>query len=178
MKKISKILCFDKNTLVATKTGDTLITKIKPGMEILAFEEQTLSYGADVVTATAKSKHDQCAIIRFDDGTSLKATIDHPLFVNGKGWCAVNVDGLEKKYGVTVRQLEEGDLCLSLKNNIMSNSRVVSIEVKPCSEFFYCLATKNNHSFLANGVVAHDVDIKRFSDEQLTNEGVIVEHAE
>lgn len=178
MKKISKILCFDENTIVATKLDSTLIANIKPGTEIIAFEEQTASYEIDVVTATAKSMHDQCAVIKFEDGTTLKATIDHPLFVCRKGWCAVRVDGLEEKYGVSVKQLEVGDLCLSLKNDIVSNSIVTSIEVKPCHEYFYCLATKNSHSFMANGIVAHDVDINRFSDEQLTNEGVIVEHAE
>ena len=36
----------------------------------------------------------------FENGISIKCTIDHPLFVEGKGWCAVNDNGIDEMYGV------------------------------------------------------------------------------
>lgn len=175
MNKYSNFLCFEGNTHVATANGIRPIKDIKLGTEIIAFNEKSKTISYDIVTTIAKSLHSLCAIIKFEDGTSLKATVDHPLYIVGKGWCAVNVNRLEEMYGVSVEQLEEGDVCLSINNGELSHSRVISIEVNPCSELFYCLATKNNHSFFANGILAHDVDINRFSQEILQQEGVVVE---
>jgi len=175
MKKYSKLLCFEDKTLVRTETDVLQIKDIQPGSHIISYDEKLKKTCTDIVVCTAKSLHSRCAIISFEDGSSLKSTIDHPLYVVGKGWCSVNIDGLKEMYGVSVRQLEAGDVCLSLEGGKISRLKIQSIEVKPCSELFYCLATKNNHSFFANGILAHDVDINRFSQEDLIREGVVVE---
>lgn len=175
MNKYSNFLCFDGNTNVKTINGIMPIKDIKLGTEIIAFDEKSKTVCSDIVITIAKSLHSLCAIIKFEDGSSLKATVDHPLFVVGKGWCAVNVNGLEEMYGVAVEQLEEGDVCLSLGNGELSHLKVISIEVNPCSELFYCLATKNNHSFFANGILAHDVDINRFSKDCIEQNGIQVD---
>lgn len=172
MKKYSNILCFDKTTSIKTIRGMLKIKDIKPGDYIVSYDDELKDKCIDTVMCTAESIHDICAIVVFDNGTRLKATVDHPLMVITKGWCAVSTDGIEKMYGVSVRQLEIGDECLLVDGDKISATKVISIEVIPCSEIFYCLATKETHSFIANGIVVHDVDIKRFSKEYLDREGV------
>lgn len=171
----SNFLCFEGSTQVMTVDGLKPIKDVRCGTIVSSYDLENKSIYLDIVTITAKSLHSICSIITFEDGSSIASTVDHPFYVFGKGWCAVNINGLEEMYGVTVKQLEEGDDCLSLKNGELSYSKVISIEVKPCSELFYCLATKTNHSFFANGILAHDVDINRFSEECLKQEGVVVE---
>lgn len=174
MKKHSRILCFDENTTVETEKGTSNIKSIVPGTIITAYDIETGSLVKDVVTKTAQSLHALSALIIFEDGTSLNSTVDHPLYVQDKGWCAVRIDGLKEMYGVGVKQLEEGDYCLAVKVGKVVPLKVLSIKVDSCSETFYCLSTERFKDFIANGIVSHDVDISRFSKEVLSQEGVIV----
>ena len=121
MKKYSNILCFDKTTSIKTIRGMVKIKDIRPGDYIVSYDDELKDKCIDTVMYTAESIHGICAIVVFDNGTRLKATVDHPLMVITKGWCAVSIDGIEKMYGVNVRQLEIGDECFA---NIAENYRL------------------------------------------------------
>lgn len=174
MKIYSKILCFDETSMVTTTIGDTLIKEITPGVEVLSYDEEKGTLIVDIVTSVAKSQHSRCAIIDFENGIYLKSTVDHPLFVQNKGWCSVETSGIKEMYGVGVEQLNVGDSCVFFKDKRYLSTKVKSISIQACSEMFYCLSTKTKHNFLVNGIVAHDVDINRFSLDTLRKEGVEV----
>lgn len=170
----SKILCFDENTSVKVLKGYVLIKDIVPGTEIVSYDSLNKVLCIDKIKAIAKSLHDICAVLLFENGTSIRCTIDHPLFVEGKGWCAVNVNYNDEMYGVKVSQLNEGDFCLLLRENEVLLTKLISINRVECSESFYCITTENFHTFFANNILAHDVNIDKFKQETLLNEGVIV----
>lgn len=176
MNHFSIFLCFEGNTKILTADGLQSISNIKCGATIQSFDIKSNSICTDIVSTTAHSLHSICAIIGFEDGSSLMATVDHPIYVIGKGWCAVKTDNMEETYGVSVKQLKEGDACIQVKNNAITSSKVQNIEIKNCSERFYCLSTKEHHNFIANNTLVHDVDINRFSQECIKQEGIIVEH--
>lgn len=172
MEKYSHILCIEENTKISILAGTVCIKDIRSGTEIISYDAKTGLEAIDIVTAISKSMHSQCAIVTFENGAALRATKDHPLFVKDKGWCAVDVYGIKEMYGVKVKQLVEGDECLFFKDGKFIHTKVESIEIQDCSEPFYCLSTQDTHCFLANGVVVHDVEISRFSEEQLKCEYV------
>jgi intein/homing endonuclease len=174
MNKYCKILCFDEKVSVKTQKGNIQIKDIVPGMEVVSYDLYNNVLCADKVIATAKSLHEVCAILLFENGISIKCTIDHPLFVEGKGWCAVNDNGIDEMYGVKVTQLKEGANCYLLNGNKISLTKLISIKIIKCSESFYCISTEKNHNFFASNILAHDVRIDIYTSEILSEEGVIV----
>lgn len=174
MNKYSKILCFDGKTAVKTQDGSSLIKDIVPGTEIVSYDCLNNALCVDKVIATAKSLHKLCAVLLFEDGTSIKCTADHPLFVKDKGWCAANSNNIDEMYGVKVTQLKEGDVCSLLIENEMSSIRLVSINRMECSEFFYCISTEKYNNFFANSILAHDICVDKFSQAFMLREGIIV----
>lgn len=176
MRNYNKFICFCETTLVSTTNGAKRIKDIRVGDNVVSYDDKLNEVYVDTVTHTAESAHNICAIIMFDNGTTLKATVDHPLMVAIKGWCAVSTDGIEKMYGVCVKQLEVGDECMMCEGDKVSVTTVTSIEVIPCSEIFYCLATKKTHNFLANGIVARGFDLNSFSKKSIDQEGVKVHY--
>lgn len=172
MEKYSRILCLDGQSEISTIVGNIPIRNISPGMKVLSYDIANHKIVTDTVTAVAKSTHSRCATVNFDGTSSLRMTLDHPLYVIRKGWCAVNTDGYGGMYGVQVESLEERDACLLFINDELTSTAVSRITVSDCSGVFYCLMTCNYHNFLANGVVAHDVNLMRFSPEFLKEEGI------
>lgn len=175
MEKYSRILCLDGHSKISTLVGNIPIKDIRPGMKVLSYDITNNKIVTDTVTAVAKSTHSRCATVNFDGASLLKMTLDHPLYVTGKGWCAVNKNDHEGMYGVQVKSLEERDACLMFVNDELRPTAVSRITVSDCSDAFYCLMTCHCHNFLANGIVAHDVNLMRFTPEFLKGKGIEIQ---
>lgn len=174
MKQSSRILCLSAETRINTPSGVNRIDFIEPGMDILGYDALSGACIADSVGKIARSFHNRCAIVVFDNGSILKLTVDHPLFVQGKGWCVVCLNEERCTYGVSVDKLNVGDICVFYLDGEIAQTEVVSIEIKACSEDFYCFSTNKSHSFFANGVLVRDVDIDSIPQEQLIANQVVV----
>ena len=79
-------------------TGDTMITlfdgtyqeirKITSGMKIKTYNEETGKLQNSVVGDITKIEHDNLLEYKFDNNTIIKATDDHPFYVEGQGYKA------------------------------------------------------------------------------------------
>lgn len=174
MKKYSRIICLSSDTLISTLWETKAISTIQPGAEIVSLDLNSGLPVMERVGNVVHSLHNQCAVIGFRNGRQLKMTLDHPVYVVGKGWCSVNEEQNEFLYGENVKRLVIGDKCLSCSNGLLEEIEIVTIDICPCSEEFYCLSTEKSHAFLANGILAHDVDLKLLSWEFLESEQVAV----
>ena len=174
MKYYSNIICLTADSMVSTPSGELRIDCIKPGMEIVGYDIHSASYVYDTVYRTVRSLHDHCAKVVFDNGTSLVLTVDHPIYVENKGWCVACMSEDNCAYGVNVSQLIVGDLCVVFSQGDVSHAKVVSIDLMSCSEDFYCFSTVKSHSFFANGVLVRDVNIVFLTQEQIAYNHVIV----
>ncbi|XP_042204738.1 MAGE-like protein 2 [Homarus americanus] len=61
--------------------------------------------GASTITFTFPSRNTQ---------VSVEASLDHPFFVFHSGWSSCSPELTQKKYDLKVRQLQVGDICVSL----------------------------------------------------------------
>lgn len=174
MDNFSNFICLDESSKVMTNTNVISIKDVIPGMTVFSFDEESKEIILDEVVSTVRSRHSICATLLFENEVMLRCTIDHPVFVESKGWCAVSLDGFKDMYNVNVKKLEVGDVCPIMQENKVVSSRIKSIALDPCSDYFYCLSTKKYHNFFANGVIAHDVSIERFPEDLLIKEGVEV----
>lgn len=177
MKNFSNFICLEGSSQVWTKNGILLIKDIIPGMEVLSYDEETKELVEDFVVATARSRHSLYATLLFENEMLLRCTIDHPILADNKGWSAVSVNGMKDMYDVTVKQLKVGDICPLFKDNSAILSRLKSITIDSCSDYFYCFSTQKYHNFLANGFVVHDVNTERFSKEFFLKEGVEIKRS-
>ena len=174
MENFSNFICLEGTSQVWTKNDVILIKDVMPGLEVMSIDEVTKELVTDVVVATVRSRHSVYAILEFENEMLLKCTLDHPIFIENKGWSAVSIDGMKDMYNVTVGQLEVGDTCPLFRENDIISSRIKSITIDSCSDYFYCLSTQKYHNFVINGVLVHDVNLKRFSQEFLSKEGVVI----
>lgn len=79
--------CVHKDTLITLADGSKeKISDIEPGTSILSFNEETNEIEFDTVNEIILQNLDKCWVeLRFDDGTILKCTEDHPILTD-EGW--------------------------------------------------------------------------------------------
>lgn len=97
----------------------------------------------------------QTVIYTLDNSSTLEATLDHPLYVEGKGWSSQDPALSNHMYdiGSDISKIEEGD-SVKLSNG---SAIISSIEIKLTPTVVYNLAeVADNHNFFANKVLAHN----------------------
>lgn len=174
MKHYSKIICLTADAMISTPSGELRIDSIEPGMEVIGYDVQAAKCIPDTVVKTARSLHDHCAKVSFENGSSFVLTVDHPIYVEDKGWCVVCMNEDKCAYGVNVEQLNVGDVCVVLSQGEVARVKVASIDLMTCSEDFFCFLTAKSHSFFANGILVRDVNINYLTQEQIEANHVIV----
>lgn len=167
MKHFSKVLCLPAETKVSSPMGEVRIDSIEPGTEVFGYDEKTSSRITDTVLKVARSLHDKCAKVVFENGAIFFITLDHPIYVVSKGWSVICMNDEKCVYGVKTQQLVVGDVCIHYTQGTITLVKVVSIDIMPCAEYLYCVSTAKSHSFFANGILVRDVNIDFLTQEQL-----------
>ena len=115
---------------------------------------------SNVVNAVYSKKADEIVEYELENGEFLKCTIDHPIYVEDKGWSSFdnnlsnNLYSLETK----INKIEIGDTLKLL----IGNTKIMNINVVKETTIVYNLQEiKNNHNFFANGVLAHNRGIPK-----------------
>jgi intein/homing endonuclease len=91
----------------------------------------------------------------FENGESVKCTIDHPLFVVNKGWSSFSEELSNKLYSLedTVKKIELNDIVKLYDGD----TKIVEIELLHEDVTVYNLQDiENNHNFFANNVLVHN----------------------
>jgi hypothetical protein len=142
--------CFTPDTLITMASGlDMPIGKIRAGDKILIKRPDTgetvWERVGEVITRTERRMYR----IDFDDGTHLRASEDHPLSVEGKGYACVNPTHEDYKDIVVKHTLTVGDPITTLDGG---SSRIVKI-----TEIDYpgVVITFSNSFWFANGKLVY-----------------------
>lgn len=165
-----KIICFSKNVYIHTINCLKSIKNVKSGDIILTFNLALYQLQVFKCDMIASSLHHYANRIHFTNGTITESTLDHPYYVQGKGWCAVDGAMNEEHYGLSVGALEVGDRCICLENGVIGTTEVKEIETITGTFEMYNISGGENHNFFANGILAHDenlaeLDLDRYGVE-------------
>lgn len=155
------ICCFDAGTqiLMSDNTYKN-IEDIAIGDMVLSYNEETGEFEEDTVTSTlVKHNSDDLVYIVLSDGTKIGMRAYHPLLTT-EGWKSLRPALAETISDVKgeVTLLGIGDTLVGINGNV-TVSEIISREDIPDYNT-YNLSVKNNHNYVANGVVAHNAACK------------------
>jgi hypothetical protein len=147
--------CFVGESKVAMANGTEMeIRNLKRGDHVMSVNSMNNMVSAVTVLKTESVLHDNIVELRFDK-TAIKATSDHPFWVKGKGWAAVNPEKTMAylNFG-KVSKLEAGDVCLYLdKDAKITEARLDKIEtIQGEFKTYTITALSKNDQFFVNGV--------------------------
>jgi len=148
--------CFTGDTKISLSNGDIKnIEDVVPGDEICTYDlEKNEIVFCQVVNVFSKLVN-KIVHYQFDNGESLKCTIDHPIYVVEKGWCSFDNNESNSKYSLDkpVQSIKVGDI-VKLQNG---ESKLLKVEVIEGDVKVYNLIDiEKNHNFFANNILVHN----------------------
>jgi len=148
--------CFTGDTKISLSNGDIKnIEDVVPGDEICTYDlgKNEIVF-CQVVNVFSKLVN-KIVHYQFDNGESLKCTIDHPIYVVEKGWCSFDNNESNSKYSLDkpVQSIKVGDI-VKLQNG---ESKLLKVEVIEGDVKVYNLIDiEKNHNFFANNILVHN----------------------
>lgn len=148
--------CFVKGTKITLADGSLKnIEDIVPGDIVSTFDLINNEIKHNIVNAVYSKKVNQIVEYIFDNGENIKCTIDHPIYVETKGWCSHVPYISNNSYSLesSVTQIEVGDTIklfngtTKLVNIILSDEEVVVYNLQDI---------EGNHNFFANNILVHN----------------------
>lgn len=142
--KTNDHFCLDGATLVATEGGQVPISSVRAGDRVWTRDglRQVTWSGMTRAAAPVLDLH-------LSDGSTIRATADHPVFVASRGW-------------VRMDALRYGDILVAWTARCGSAPAVVRL-VPAGTADVYNLAVEGMHEFFANGVLVHNCDAARYA---------------
>lgn len=136
------LCCFTPDTLV-TMADHTQkrIVDIKVGDEILVASKKAEEV-TEIITRVERPMYK----LIFEDGRILHASVDHPIWVDGKGYCSVHPQKNYKDRGPTAK-LEIGDYVVTESDVLI---KLVGIDY---AEYLDTVYTLGNYNYFANGII-------------------------
>jgi hypothetical protein len=156
MKKLNEIICFEGDTLIQTINGMKKIKDIVPGNVIFSYNTELNVKETSIVKRVANSRHNKICKIYFEDKSVLEMTLDHPIWIIGKGWSSIVKN---KHYQLEINSLEINDKCLSLYNNNMITKTIIDIEIIKGDFTMYNISGGIYNNFFANTILVHDENL-------------------
>lgn len=154
---IAPYCCVYEDTLITLADGATKrADEIEVGDNILSYNFETGEIEIDTITRTLKMERKELVTINFKDGTSIKVTIDHPLFAES-GWKCYDKEAGELSYGKDfgITELNIGDKLFSISKYF--DKEVVSVEYEENQNGIYNtyqFGTEKNKNYFANEVLS------------------------
>ena len=141
--------CFTPDTLISMGDGSTKqIGDIKTGDFILVYDDLSQLNVAVPVKEVIVREDRPMYTYTFENGKTLVASEDHPLYVVGKGYVSINPSIGYKDMGVP-GYISVGDFVV---NELGIQTRITGIEPHPYKGVVY---TFGNSKFYANGVLVY-----------------------
>ncbi len=149
--------CFAEGTKIAMADGSSKnIEDIEVGDIILSYNFDTAKTEPDEVMELYTTRNMNLATFTFGEMSPLQATIDHPFYVLGKGWCSIDPDMTREVITnmPDVQRLEVGDTCMIYRNGQMEEIELASVEPLGSMNRTYTIQRlKHNETFFAGGVL-------------------------
>lgn len=148
--------CFVAGTEITMGDGSKKnIEEVVSGDIVSTFDLVSNEFVNNKVNAVFSKKVNLIVEYKLENGNVLKGTEDHPLFIEGKGWCSFNPDKSNSLYSLeeSIKSIVVGDV-LKLSN---TTSKILDIEVHKGEFVVYNLQDiEKNHNFFANDVLVHN----------------------
>jgi len=152
--------CLTGDALILTDKGEVKLSDIVHDPQeyqvvTMDTETNTLSY-ENLMYRGLTQELANVISIKGKDGTTLKLTPHHLVFVKEKGW-------------IPASDIRKGDKVIKVKKELeIDELEVESIEVVE-NEAVYDLTTETNHNFFANGVLVHNCAEIILADKECCN---------
>ena len=97
------------------------IEDVEVGDSIVSFDLKNNKTKVNKVLNIFSKKVDKIVIYEFDNGGVLKSTLDHPIYVNGKGWSSYDNSLSNTLYTLEtpVQKIEIGDSIKLMNGNVI-----------------------------------------------------------
>lgn len=149
--------CFVAGTLIKTGDGiedNALIEDVAVGDKVLTYNFKTDKTELQSVSATGIKKVNKTITYTFEGGSTLEATLDHPLYCERHGWVSGDPAYTSVAYNLTTTEASVG--CM-IKKFDGSTVKISNIAVNEKETLVYNLRTVDvNHNFFANEYLAHN----------------------
>jgi len=148
--------CFVAGTKITLADGSVKnIEDVQPGDVVATFDFKTGEIVHNIVNAVFSKNVNNIVEYKFDNGEKLECTLDHPIYIEGKGWTSLNPELSNEMYSLEekIKQVEIGD---GVKL-ITGASKIVEIVERSEDVKVYNLQDiEGNHNFFANNVLVHN----------------------
>lgn len=146
--------CFIAGTKINTEEGIKNIEDVTVGEKVITYNHDNDTAEYKEVLETMAKDNESVITYKFENGTELTATPDHPLFVNGKGYCSYDIELTKKDSGLVVEKIEVGDEVLHLDGYGVTINEIKEEENK--ATVYNLKNIKDNHNFYANEFLVHN----------------------
>jgi intein/homing endonuclease len=148
--------CFVAGTKITLADGSVKsIEDVQAGDVVATFDLKSGTVVHNVVNAVYSKNVSDIVKYKFDNGETLKCTLDHPIYVEGKGWTSFDHQLSNELYSLEeqVTQIEVGDIV----KLITGTAQIVEINAFSEDVKVYNLQDiEGNHNFFANNVLVHN----------------------
>ncbi len=148
--------CFVAGTKITMEDGTLKnIEDVTAGDVVSTFDLKENKIVSNVVNNVFSKQVNTIVKYVFENGESVKCTIDHPLFVVDKGWASFSEELSNKLYSLedAVKKIELNDIVKLYDGD----TKIVEIELLHEDVMVYNLQDiENNHNFFANNVLVHN----------------------
>lgn len=147
--------CFAPNTkvLMADLT-EKEIQYIQLGDMVMSYDEKTQIFMPKQVTKIYPHYNTPRMVkIMFQNDAYIELTPGHPI-LSQNGWCSLDIINSLLEHGVIARKLQNGDIILGYNNNY--NVQLIQELNIGDNYTSYNLEVENYHTFIANGLIAHN----------------------
>ncbi len=150
--------CFTAETLIRMADGtEKPIGNLHIGDEIMSFNLLAGRPEPATVMGVVAIEHNNLVEYRFDR-LSIRATQDHPFFIQGKGWASLDPAETTRYFNFRnkgISEIENGDAFFHINDKGIVSPNTLR-EIKPIDgvfETFSIVKLSNNDSFFANGTL-------------------------
>lgn len=146
--------CFVAGTIIKLSDGGHKnIEDIQSGDIVCTYDFESEKMTENVVNAVFSKKVNQTVKYVFDNGDEIECTLDHPIYVNSKGWSCYNPEMSKEMYNLKPQKIEVGDN-IKLFNG---STKILEINTVEKDVMVYNLQDiENNHNFFANNILVHN----------------------
>jgi len=148
--------CFVAGTLITLADGSVKkIENVQAGDIVSTFDLITGAIIENTVNAVLSKTVSSTVEYKLSNGETVRCTVDHPIYVQSKGWCSFDFTLSNQAYSLEqeVKQVELGDI-VKLYNG---EAEIVDINVYNEEVTVYNLQDiEGNHNFFANNILVHN----------------------
>ncbi|MBU0757110.1 MAG: hypothetical protein KKF44_03515 [Nanoarchaeota archaeon] len=150
--------CFLPGTLVEMADGTTKpIENIEIGEMVVGYNTERNEYVVNEVLEVSETPRTYYFIVKFEDGTEVDVTDNHPMYVvrdGYEGWASLNPQATYEETGILAEHYYVGDLMFNKDGKFV---RIVDIiRVDENVQTFNLKRVSKTNTFFAGGVLVHN----------------------